>query len=250
MVQPKSGSKAETPAGERIAKVIARAGICSRRDAEKMIEAGRVVLDGKTLTSPAINVTPGQRITVDGKLLPKAMRTRAFRYHKPRGLVTTARDPQGRPTVFDALPKELPRVISIGRLDINSEGLLLLTNDGDLARRLELPSTGWTRRYRVRLNGTVTDAALAQLGKGMTVDDIRYDKVKATLDRKQGDNAWLTMALKEGKNREIRKLCEHFGWRVNRLIRVAYGPFQLGELPPGAVDEIPAKVIADQLGAV
>ncbi|MEX2200743.1 MAG: pseudouridine synthase, partial [Dongiaceae bacterium] len=145
--------------------------------------------------------------------------------------------------------KELPRVISIGRLDINSEGLLLLTNDGELARRLELPSTGWTRRYRVRLNGTVTDVALAQIGKGMTVDGVRYDKVKATLDRKQGDNAWLTMALREGKNREIRKLCEHFGWRVNRLIRIAYGPFQLGELPAGALDEVPAKVIADQLGA-
>jgi 23S rRNA pseudouridine2605 synthase len=250
MKKPGSERQADTPDGERIAKVIARAGICSRRDAEKMIEAGRVALDGKTLTSPAINVVPGQRILVDGKPLPRAARTRVFRFHKPRGLVTTARDPQGRPTVFDALPKDLPRVISIGRLDINSEGLLLLTNDGDLARRLELPSTGWTRRYRVRLNGTVTDAALAQMGKGLTVDGVRYDKVKAVLDRKQGDNAWLTMALKEGKNREIRKLCEHFGWRVNRLIRIAYGPFQLGELPAGALDEVPAKVIADQLGAV
>jgi 23S rRNA pseudouridine2605 synthase len=250
MKKPGGERQADTPDGERIAKVIARAGICSRRDAEKMIEAGRVALGGKTLTSPAINVTPDQRILVDGKPLPRAARTRVFRFHKPRGLVTTARDPQGRPTVFEALPKDLPRVISIGRLDINSEGLLLLTNDGDLARRLELPSTGWTRRYRVRLNGTVTDAALAQIGKGLTVDGVRYDKVKAVLDRKQGDNAWLTMALKEGKNREIRKLCEHFGWRVNRLIRIAYGPFQLGELPAGALDEVPAKVIADQLGAV
>ena len=173
---------------------------------------------------------------------------RHWRYHKPRGLLTTAKDPQGRPTVFESLPPELPRVVSIGRLDLNSEGLLLLTNDGELARRLELPSTGWVRRYRVRVNGTVEVAHLNELRKGITVDGIKYGAVQATLDRQQGDNAWLTMSLTEGKNREIRKLCEHLGWRVNRLIRIAYGPFQLGDLEPGAVEEVTGKVLREQLG--
>ncbi len=234
--------------GERIAKVIARAGICSRRDAEKLIAAGRVSVDGTVIRSPALDVTPDQAIVVDGKPLPGAERTRLFRLHKKRGLVTTARDPQGRPTVFDALPPGLPRLISIGRLDINSEGLLLLTNDGELARRLELPATGWVRRYRVRVNGDVEPSALKKLADGIIVDGVRYGAVRAALDRQQGDNAWLTMSLTEGRNREIRKLCEHFGWQVNRLIRIAYGPFQLGVLEAGAVEEVTGKVLREQLG--
>ncbi|WP_119303709.1 pseudouridine synthase [Dongia deserti] len=235
--------------GERIAKAIARAGVCSRRDAEAMILAGRVSVNGKKLTSPALNVTENDDIRIDGKPLPAAERTRLFRYYKPRGLVTTAKDPQGRPTVFDSLPEGMPRVISVGRLDLNSEGLLLLTNDGALARRLELPSTGWVRRYRVRVHGQVEQAQLNQLAKGIEVEGVRYGAVQATLDRRQGDNVWLTMSLTEGKNREIRKICGHFGWPVSRLIRVAYGPFQLGSyLQPGDIEEVPAKVLREQLG--
>jgi 23S rRNA pseudouridine2605 synthase len=235
--------------GERIAKAIARAGICSRRDAETMILEGRVTVNGKKLSSPALNVTDSDDIRVDGKPLPTAERTRLFRYYKPRGLVTTAKDPQGRPTVFDSLPAGMPRVISVGRLDLNSEGLLLLTNDGELARRLELPTTGWIRRYRVRVHGEVDQTQLAQLAKGITVEGVRYGAIEATFDRKQGDNVWLTMALTEGKNREIRKICGHFGWPVSRLIRVAFGPFQLGShLNPGDIEEVPAKVLREQLG--
>ena len=235
--------------GERIAKAIARAGVCSRRDAETMILEGRVSVNGKKLTSPALNVTDSDDIRIDGKPLPAAERTRLFRYYKPRGLVTTAKDPQGRPTVFDSLPPGMPRVISVGRLDLNSEGLLLLTNDGELARRLELPATGWVRRYRVRVHGEVDQQQLAQLAKGITVEGVRYSGIEATFDRKQGDNVWLTMALTEGKNREIRNICGHFGWPVSRLIRVAYGPFQLGShLNPGDIEEVPAKVLRDQLG--
>jgi 23S rRNA pseudouridine2605 synthase len=234
--------------GERIAKVIARAGICSRRDAEKMIAAGRVKVDGVVIKSPALDVTPDQAILVDGTRLPVAEHTRLFRFHKKRGLVTTARDPQGRPTVFDALPPGLPRLISIGRLDINSEGLLLLTNDGGLARQLELPATGWVRRYRVRVNGDVEPDSLKKLAGGLTIDGVRYGPVRAALDRQQGDNAWLSMSLTEGKNREVRKLCEHLGWKVNRLIRIAYGPFQLGDLEPGVVEEVTGKVLREQLG--
>ena len=235
-------------AGERIAKAIARAGVCSRRDAEAMILEGRVSVNGKRLTSPALNVTESDDIRIDGKPLPAAERTRLFRYYKPRGLVTTAKDPQGRPTVFGSLPEGMPRVISIGRLDLNSEGLLLLTNDGALSRRLELPATGWVRRYRVRVHGNVQQAQLDQLAKGIEVEGVRYGAVQATLDRKQGDNVWMTMSLAEGKNREIRKLCGHFGWPVSRLIRVAYGPFQLGHLKPGDIEEVPAKVLREQLG--
>jgi 23S rRNA pseudouridine2605 synthase len=235
--------------GERIAKAIARAGVCSRRDAEAMILEGRVSVNGKKLTSPALNVTDSDDIRIDGKPLPAAERTRLFRYYKPRGLVTTAKDPQGRPTVFDSLPPGMPRVISVGRLDLNSEGLLLLTNDGELARRLELPATGWVRRYRVRVHGEVDQQQLAQLAKGITVEGVRYSGIEATFDRKQGDNVWLTMALTEGKNREIRNICGHFGWPVSRLIRVAYGPFQLGShLNPGDIEEVPAKVLREQLG--
>lgn len=246
-------SSSATPAsddGERIAKVLARAGVCSRRDAEKLIADGRVTLDGKTLTTPAVKVAPGARITVDGVAVAAAAPTRMWRYHKPQGLMTTHRDPQGRPTVFEKLPPGLPRVVSVGRLDFNSEGLLLLTNDGELSRRLELPATGWTRRYRVRVFGRVTPGDLERLAAGVTIDGVHYAPAQATLDRAQGGNAWVTIALKEGKNREVRRLMEHLGFRVNRLIRVAYGPFQLGALEPGAVEEVPARVLRDQLGTV
>lgn len=236
------------PAGERIAKAIARAGICSRRDAERLIEEGRVAVDGKVLTTPAFLVGPDAVITVDGKPLGPPERTRLWRYHKPAGLVTTHKDPQGRRTVFEALRQQLPRVISIGRLDLNSEGLLLLTNDGALARRLELPETGWTRRYRVRVHGTPEPKQLEALAKGITIDGIHYGPIQATLDRVSGSNAWLTVSLKEGKNREVRRVMEHLGFTVSRLIRTAYGPFQLGHLPPGGVEEVPPKVIADQTG--
>jgi 23S rRNA pseudouridine2605 synthase len=238
----------ESVSGDRIAKVMARAGLCSRREAETWITAGRVKVNGEKLTSPARNVTDSDRVTVDGKPLPEKEKVRLWRYHKPRGLLTTAKDPQGRPTVFESLPPELPRVVSVGRLDLNSEGLLLLTNDGELARKLELPATGWIRRYRVRVNGTVEVAHINELRKGITVEGIRYGSVQASLDRQQGDNAWLTMSLTEGKNREIRKLCGHFGWSVSRLIRLSYGPFQLGSLEKGQVEEVKGKVLKDQLG--
>jgi 23S rRNA pseudouridine2605 synthase len=237
-----------TGAGERIAKRLARAGLCSRRDAERWIAAGRVKVDGQLLTSPAVLVDAASVIIVDGQPLPATERTRLWRYHKPSGLVTSHRDPQGRSTVFDRLPAELPRVISVGRLDLTSEGLLLLTNDGDLARRLELPATGWVRRYRVRVHGAPDPAALAELDRGITVDGVAYGPIKAMLDRQQGANAWLTVSLKEGKNREIRKVMEHLGWSVSRLIRIAYGPFQLGLLAEGAVEEVPAKALREQLG--
>jgi 23S rRNA pseudouridine2605 synthase len=235
--------------GERIAKVLARAGLCSRREAERWIEKGRIAIDGKVLTTPAVVVGPDALVTVDGKPLPAKEPSRLWRYHKPRGLVTTARDPQGRPTVFDHLPEDLPRVISVGRLDINSEGLLLLTNDGELARRLELPANAWTRRYRVRVHGLVDRARLAKLADGITIAGVAYGPIQATLDRQQGENAWLTMSLREGKNREVRRICEHLGWAVGRLIRLAFGPFQLGDLPRGAVEPVPAKVLREQLGA-
>ncbi|MTJ81537.1 MAG: rRNA pseudouridine synthase [Telmatospirillum sp.] len=234
--------------GERIAKRLARAGLCSRRDAERWIAEGRVSVDGKVLSSPALVVTEQSRILVDGKPIPEPERSRLWRYHKPSGLVTSHKDPQGRPTVFERLPEDMPRVISVGRLDLNSEGLLLLTNDGELARRLELPSTGWVRRYRVRIHGTPDVAQLASLEKGITVDGISYGPIKALLDRQQGSNAWLTVSLKEGKNREIRRVMDHLGWSVSRLIRVAYGPFQLGLLEEGQVDEVPSRVIKEQLG--
>lgn len=243
----------ETPAddtekGERIAKRLARAGLCSRREAERWIAEGRVAIDGKTLTTPAVTVDESSHITVDGKPLPESEPTRLWRYHKPAGLVTSHKDPQGRPTVFERLPEGMPRVISVGRLDLNSEGLLLLTNDGELARRMELPATGWVRRYRVRVHGEPDPTQLAALEKGITVDGVAYGPIKALLDRQQGSNAWLTVSLKEGKNREIRRVMDHLGWSVSRLIRVAYGPFQLGLLESGEVDEIPSRVIKEQLG--
>ncbi len=234
--------------GERIAKRLARAGLCSRRDAERLIAEGRVVVDGKRLTSPAVTVTEASLIVVDGKPLPASEPTRLWRYHKPAGLVTSHKDEQGRDTVFARLPEGMPRVISVGRLDLNSEGLLLLTNDGELARRLELPSTGWVRRYRVRVHGEPSPETLAGLEKGLEIDGVAYGPIKAVLDRKQGSNAWLTVSLKEGKNREIRRVMDYLGWTVTRLIRIAYGPFQLGLLTPGEVDEVPPRVLKEQLG--
>ena len=237
--------------GDRIAKVIARAGLCSRRDAEAWIAAGRVAVNGAVLTSPAINVEPQDKIEVDGKPLAQRQRTRLFLFHKPRGLVTTNKDPEGRPTVFDYLAErhaEAPRLVSIGRLDINTEGLLLLTNDGGLARVLELPATGWLRRYRVRANGATDQAQLDTLKQGLTLDGIHYAGIEAVLDRVQGSNVWLTMSLREGKNREIKRVLEHLGLAVNRLIRLSYGPFQLGELETGGLEETRSRVLRDQLG--
>lgn len=249
--RPRRGPEPASAAdgGERIAKRIARAGLCSRREAERWILEGRVAVDGTVIESPALDVTPDQRVTVDGKPLPEPEPTRLFRWHKPRGVVTTTRDPEGRPTYLERLPPGLPRLLPVGRLDLNSEGLLLLTNDGELKRRLELPATGWTRRYRVRAFGTVDEAALARLRHGITVDGVTYGPIEARLDKVQGANVWLTVALKEGKNREVRRVLEHLGLKVNRLIRIAYGPFQLGNLPTGAIEEVPRKVLREQLGA-
>jgi 23S rRNA pseudouridine2605 synthase len=234
--------------GERIAKRLSRAGICSRREAERWIADGRVRVDGRKIDTPATLVTDASRIMVDGKPVAAPDRTRLWRYYKPPGQVCSTSDPEGRPTVFDNLPSDMPRVMSVGRLDINSEGLLLLTNDGELARRLELPSTGWTRRYRVRVFGNPDDQALAALANGVTVEGVRYGAIQARLDSARGDNSWLSVALQEGKNREIRRVMEHFGYRVNRLIRIGYGPFQLGKLVRGEVDEVSAKVVAEQTG--
>jgi 23S rRNA pseudouridine2605 synthase len=235
--------------GERIAKVMARAGLCSRRDAERWIAEGRVKLDGVVLTSPAITVTPESDIRVDDKPLPKADKARLWRYHKPTGLVTTHRDEKGRDTIFDKLPKTLPRVVTVGRLDLSSEGLLLLTNDGGLARRLELPSTGWLRRYKVRVHGIVEADKLTALARGITIEGVDYGPIRATFERQQGSNAWVEMALREGRNREVRRVLEHLGYTVTRLIRLSYGPFQLGALARGEVEEVPGKVLAEQLGS-
>jgi 23S rRNA pseudouridine2605 synthase len=243
--------KPETPSpheGERIAKVMARAGLCSRREAEAWIAAGRVAVNGQTLASPALNVSARDTIVVDGKPLPVRERTRLFRYHKPGGLLTTSRDPQGRPTFYEKLPAGLPRLVSVGRLDFNSEGLLLLTNDGGLKRALELPETGWLRRYRVRANGSVTQEALDRLKGGITVEGVAYGPVDAKLDRVQGANVWLTVGLREGKNREVRNVLRSLDLHVNRLIRVSYGPFQLAELAPGAVEEVKTRILQEQLG--
>ena len=234
--------------GERIAKVMARAGLASRRQAEAWIAEGRVSVNGAVISSPALNVTVADRIAVDGLPLRARERTRLFRYHKPRGLVTTNSDPEGRPTIFAALPKDLPRLISIGRLDINTEGLLLLTNDGGLARVLELPATGWLRRYRVRALGRVLQPALDALRAGITVAGVHYGPIEATLDREQGANVWLTVGVREGKNREVRKVLETLDLQVNRLIRVAFGPLELGALKDGAVEEVPTEALKAALG--
>lgn len=233
---------------ERIAKVMARAGLCSRREAEEWIEAGRVSVNGEVLTSPARDVSDRDTILVDGKALPTRERTRLFLYHKPRGLVTTSWDPEGRPTVFQNLPKGLPRVVTIGRLDINTEGLLLLTNDGGLARVISLPDTGWLRRYRVRAYGNITQPDLDALRDGIEIDGMRYGPIEAELQREQGDNVWLTIGLREGKNREVKRVLEHLGLQVNRLIRISFGPFQLGDLEDGAVEEVKTRILQEQLG--
>ena len=238
----------EKKSGERIAKVVSRAGLASRRDAEEWIVQGRVTVNGRVINSPALDVTANDVVAVDGKPLPPRERTRLFMFHKPRGLMTTHADPEGRPTVFDNLPEGLPRLISIGRLDFNTEGLLLLTNDGGLARALELPDTGWLRRYRVRAHGEVTQAQLDQLKKGVEVDGVKYGPIDATLERDQGANVWLVFAIREGKNREVRNVMAHLGLEVNRLIRVSYGPFQLSELAEGEVEEVKTRVLREQLG--
>jgi 23S rRNA pseudouridine2605 synthase len=248
------GQGAGPPAGERVAKRLARAGVASRREIERLIEAGKVALNGHVLTSPAINVTAGDILTVDGVVVEAAEPTRLFRYHKPAGLVTTHKDPKGRTTVFEALPRGLPRVISVGRLDLMSEGLLLLTNDGELSRALELPSSGWVRRYRARARGRIEQSRLDALKDGITVEGVRYGSIEATLDKAKegptGANLWITLTLAEGKNREVRRVLEALGLTVNRLIRVAYGPFALGTLEPGAVEEVGPRVIREQLAGI
>ena len=234
--------------GERIATRLSRAGLCSRREAERWISAGRVTVDGATISTPATIVTSETIITVDGRQVAEPERPRLWRYHKPRGVLCSNSDPEGRPTVFDHLPRNLPRVMLVGRLDLNSEGLLLLTNDGELSRKLELPSTGWVRRYRVRAYGPLDETRLKSLADGITVDGIKYGEIQAQLDKRRGDNSWITVSLQEGKNREIRKVMEHLGLRVNRLIRIAYGPFQLGELHRDTVREISERVLMEQTG--
>ena len=232
---------------QRIAKRIASSGLCSRREAEKWIEEGRVSVDGKILNSPAYVVSTNHLVLVDGIPIPETPPIRLWRYHKPRGLITTHKDPQGRPTVFERLPEKLPRVVSVGRLDFQSEGVLLLTTSGELSRKLELPNTGCKRRYRVRVHGTVEPGPLKELARGVKISGITYGPIEASLDRQQGANAWLTMSLHEGKNKEIRRICEYLGLEVNRLIRLAYGPFQLGNLSAGNISEISKKVIGEQV---
>ncbi len=235
--------------GERIAKRLARSGVASRREIERMIEAGRVKVNGRVLDSPALNVTDSDTIVVDGNIISEKPPTQLWRYHKPAGLVTSASDPQGRPTVFEQLPKEMGRVISVGRLDLNSEGLLLLTNDGELSRHLELPSTGWTRRYSVRVHGMVDQKKLDLLAKGVEYEGVKYGPIIATIEQSQDRaNVWIDVALKEGKNREIRNVMRAIDLHVNRLIRVSYGPFQLGNLPRGVVEAVPNRVMKEQFG--
>jgi 23S rRNA pseudouridine2605 synthase len=238
----------ETETGDRIAKVIARAGVCSRRDAERLIAEGRVQVNGEKIATPAIRIGENDVVAIDGKPLTEPEPARLWRYHKPSGLVTTHRDPQGRPTVFANLPKSMPRVVSVGRLDFNSEGLLLLTNDGGLARRLEIPSAGWVRRYRVRLFGKVEQTELDRLAQGMTVGRVKYGPIVADLERSKGMYSWATVSLKEGKNREVKRVMEHLGLKVARLIRVQYGPFHLGQLEEGRAEELPARLWREQLG--
>jgi 23S rRNA pseudouridine2605 synthase len=245
--EPIEDAAGEESRGERIAKYLARAGVASRRDAEKLLDQRAVRMNGEIVTHPATFVKPGDVILVKGQPVAEPQRTRLWRFHKPEGLVTTHRDPEGRPTVFEKLPTFMPRVISVGRLDLNSEGLLLLTNDGALARRLELPANGWTRRYRVRIFGSPEPAELAKLADGITIEGTRYRSIHAELDSRKGDNSWISVSLQEGRNREIRRVMAHLGWKVSRLIRVAYGPFQLGKLEIGAVDEVSQKILREQI---
>jgi len=250
--------KPDTPAGERIAKRLARAGVCSRRDAERLILDGRVSVDGKIIASPALNVTDAAIVKVDGKIIAAPEEPRLWRYHKTSGTITTARDPQGRPTVFEKMPPEMPRVVSVGRLDFNTEGLLLLTNDGELARHLELPANAWLRHYRVRVHGHVDAKKLALLAKGVTISGIRYEPIKVEIEKEKratGEggalhhaNQWLGVTIREGKNREVRKAMEHIGLQVTRLIRVSFGPFQLGKLPRGGIEEVPRRILRESLG--
>jgi len=240
------GSKRSGP--ERIAKVIARAGLASRREAERWVAAGRVTINGAVIDSPAVNVSARDSVAVDGRALPVRERTRLFLLHKPRGLLTSHGDPRRRRTVFDILPSHLPRLISVGRLDLNTEGLLLLTNDGNLARVLELPATGWLRRYRVRAHGHIAQERLEALRGGITIDGIRYGSIEATADRIQGANVWLTFAMREGKNREVKNVLGHLGLAVNRLIRVSFGPFTLGDLASGDIEEVRTRTLREQLG--
>ncbi|MBS0565451.1 MAG: pseudouridine synthase [Proteobacteria bacterium] len=238
----------DTTEGDRIAKVMARAGVASRRDAERMIVEGRVAVNGTVVTSPALDVAPTDRVTLDGKPIDAPQPARLWLYYKPLGLVTSERDEKGRQTVFETLPEGMPRVMSVGRLDLNSEGLLLLTNDGGIKRRLELPSTGWLRKYRVRVNGRPSDATFDPLRRGVTIEGEEFLPMDISLDRQQGANAWLTVGLREGRNREIRRAMAEVGLTVNRLIRVSYGPFRLNEMKPGDVTEVKAKVLREQLG--
>jgi 23S rRNA pseudouridine2605 synthase len=247
-VSTKSKTENDAAQSERIAKRMARAGLCSRREAERWIEEGRVVVNDQKLTTPAVTVSMRDKIEVDGNPLPAIERTRLWLFHKPAGVMTTNHDPEGRPTIFDVLPKELPRVITVGRLDMNTEGLLLLTNDGGLARVLELPATGWLRRYRVRVHGKVDQAQLDSLREGIAVDGVLYGSIEATIDRQQGTNCWLNIALREGKNREIKRVLAAFDLDVTRLIRLSYGPFQLAEMSPREVREIKGRALRDQLG--
>ena len=246
--KPEQKNTITADTGDRIAKRIARAGICSRRDAEKLILEGKVKVNGETITSPALNVSADDKIMVDGKRLPQAQESRLWRYYKPRGLIVTDRDERGRETIFDTLPEHMPRVISVGRLDYDSEGLLLLTNDGAVARHLELPSTGWSRRYKIRVQGRVDEARLAELKDGITIDGIRYNDIEASLETQMNSNAWITISIREGKNREVRRIMEHLGHSVSRLIRLSYGPFQLGNLEKGKIEEVRQAVLKEQLG--
>ncbi len=237
------------PDGERIAKTLARSGVCSRRDAEKLIAEGRVVVNGKKLDTPAFKVTARDDIRVDGKRVAEPQPTRLWRYHKPDGLLTTNHDPKGRATIYERLPPDMPRVVSIGRLDLNSEGLLLLTNDGELARQFELPANAWSRHYRARAFGRISQEELDRLVDGIVVEKVRYGSIMATLERQQGGNAWISVVLTEGKNREVRRVLEALGLKVNRLIRTSYGPFELGLLKPGQVEEVPPRQVRDMFGS-